>query len=182
MSTSAIRNARSWFHQAASDARTAEALSSAPAPMDAADSGCHVAAMCAQAIEKSLKGYLLLNGVVPGMDHRPDKYLAALLTRDGRLLQHPEHHAALARLFDAPTKAAVRELLDLTPGGRGNRHDVANTEYPWQELGGGEWRNAPHGAATFADQKLISQWLGVAVRVRAGLHKLFIAADRGMAA
>lgn len=40
--------------------------------MQAGDIGCHVTAMCAQAIEKSLKGYVLLNNQEYSRDHRPD--------------------------------------------------------------------------------------------------------------
>lgn len=52
----AVNEAKTWFAQAASDLRTATALLGAPPPVDKADVGCHVAAMCAQTIEKSIKG------------------------------------------------------------------------------------------------------------------------------
>jgi hypothetical protein len=60
VSTQSVRESATWFRQADSDARTAEALLSMPTPMQEGDVGCHVAVLCAQAIEKSLKGYVLL--------------------------------------------------------------------------------------------------------------------------
>jgi hypothetical protein len=129
VSSRSVRESATWFQQADSDARTAEALLSMPNPMQEGDVGCHVAALCAQAIEKSLKGYMVLNGATPAMNHRPDKYLSSLLTKDDPLLRHKGHHGHLSRLFDVATKAAVCRLFDLTPGGLGNRVDAANTEY-----------------------------------------------------
>jgi hypothetical protein len=161
----------------ASDARTAEALFSAPPPMVAEDVGCHVAAMCAQAIEKSLKGYVFLNGAAPAFDHRPDGYLVALL-RGEPLLNYPDHRGKLSKLFDAPTKGIVTKLLDLTPGGLGTRNDVANTEYPWR---GGDTRFAPSAAVEFSDTTTIRAWVDTAKRVSSALHKLWIAVDRATA-
>jgi len=67
------------------------------------DIACHVAAMCAQAIEKRLKGYVLLNRAEPAMDHRPDGYLVALLER-APLLHYRDHHRHLSKLFDPATR------------------------------------------------------------------------------
>jgi hypothetical protein len=175
MNRRAVENARPWFVQAASDARTADALHGLPAPMLAGDKGCHVAAMCAQAVEKSLKGYLLLNGAEPAMDHRPDGYVAALLQGDP-LLNLRNHRGTLSKLFDARTKEAVTKLLDLTPGGLGARTDTANTEYPWKD--GGRWRFAPAEAALLADAATIRTWLDAAKRVSGTLYKLWIGLDR----
>ena len=176
MTTRALREAEVWLRQAHSDARTAAALLLAAPPMQVEDIGCHVAALCSQAIEKSLKGYLLLNGVTPAMNHRPDKYLPNLLTKDDPLLRHREHHAYLSRLFDTGTKAVVKLLFDLTPGGLGSRTDVQNTEYPWTESG--EWRHTPFGAAVFRDGKTLKEWVDTAQRVRNTLAKLWISVDR----
>lgn len=179
MSSQSVRNSAPWFRQAESDARTAEALLSLPTPMREADVGCHVAALCAQTIEKSLKGYVLLNGASPAMNHRPDKYLANLLTKGDPLLRYREHHGHLSKLFDPETKSTVRSLFDLTPGGLGNRVDATNTEYPWVE--GGEWKHAPCGDATFSDRRMLEGWLAVTKRIRDTLRKLWIAVDRGTA-
>jgi hypothetical protein len=145
--------------------------------MQAGDVGCHTAALCAQAIEKSLKGYMLLNGATPAMNHRPDKYLANLLTRGDPLLRYKEHQVHLSKLFDAETKGALRRLFDLTPGGLGSRVDVVNTEYPWAESG--EWKSTPCGDAAFSNSELLVQWLSVARRVHELLRKLRIAVQRG---
>ena len=145
-------------------------------PMRAEDIGCHVAAMCAQALEKSLKGYLLLNGAAPAKNHRPDKYLPNLLTKDDPLLRHREHHAHLSRLFNTGTKATVKLLFDLTPGGLGSRTDVPNTEYPWTEFG--EWRHTPFGALVFSDRETMKEWVDTARRVRDTLAKLWNTVDR----
>jgi hypothetical protein len=178
MSRRAVDNARPWFVQAASDARTAEALCGAPTPMVEGDVGCHVAAMCAQTVEKSLKGYVLLNGSVPAMDHRPDGYLDAFLRGD-RLLNYRDHRGKLSKLFDAQTKAVVTRLLDLTPGGLGAQTGVANTEYPWTDAG--RWIFAPAAAPEFAHSATIKIWLDTAKRVSSTLHKLWIAVDRATA-
>ena len=145
--------------------------------MLAEDVGCHVAAMCAQAIEKSIKGYVLLNGATPATDHRPDGYLAALLGGDP-LLSYRDHRGKLSKLFDPPTKELVTKLLDLTPSGVGKRRDVANTEYPWTTAGA---RFAPHAAANFGDPTAAKAWVDTARRVSATLHKLWIAVDRATA-
>jgi hypothetical protein len=78
-----VTEASPWFRQARSDARTAQALTSAPEPMRPTDVACHVTALCAQTVEKALKGYLILNRRVARLDHRPDRYLRLLLERDG---------------------------------------------------------------------------------------------------
>ena len=104
MSGQATRESEVWLRHAQSDVRTAEAMFSMPSPMQPGDVGCHLAALCAQAIEKSLKGYMLLNGATPTMNHRPDKYLPILLMRDEPLLRYKEHHGHLSKLFDPQTK------------------------------------------------------------------------------
>jgi hypothetical protein len=177
MSRRWVDDAKPWFLQAASDARTAEALHHVPPPMVEADVVCHVAAMCAQAIEKSLKGYVFLNGATPAMDHRPDGYLVALLRGDP-LLQYEDHRGKLSRLFDAATRDSVTKLLDLTPGGAGNRTDMPNTEYPWTESD--RWRFAP-SVHPLADGETIKTWLDAAKRVSGTLHKLWVAVDRATA-
>jgi hypothetical protein len=170
----AFRNARAWFQQAESDVRTAQAVLHCPEPMEPNDVGAHVAALCAQALEKSLKGYLFLNGMTPAMNHRPDKYLPLLLSRSGvRFESHIRH---LAALFDTSTKGAVRELFDLTPGGLGNGKDTPNTEYPW--LAQGEWRHTPYAHPAFAVRQTLDSWLKVTARVSSQLHRLGIAAER----
>jgi hypothetical protein len=174
---SAAKTARPWFLQATSDLRTAEALLAAPPPLRAGDIGCHALAMCSQAVEKGIKGYVLVNGATPSMDHRPDKYLVSLLTKDDPLLRYKDHHRHLSKLFTTATRYVVERLLDLTPGGLGTRDDVPNTEYPWKEAGG--WRHTPYDAASFADRKTLVEWFGVTKRVLDILSKLAIAAEKG---
>lgn len=168
--------ARPWFKQAESDFRTANALRAVPDPMVLDDVGCHVTAMCAQAIEKSIKGYVIVNGATPSLDHRPDKYLPLLLTRGDPLLQHRDHHSHLSKLFDAATKHGVKALLDLTPGAQGSRADVPNTEYPWQI--DGAWIKAPAGSTQFGNGSADDQ-IKLTKRIVNTLHKLAIAALRG---
>jgi hypothetical protein len=182
-----VTQAAPWLRQAASDLRTAKLLLDA---MDEArsgqssseqfrreDAGCHVAAMCAQTVEKSIKGYMFLNGSPPALDHRPDKYLVPLLSRGSNpLVRNPDHQNQLARIFDQGTRAAIKELLDLTPGSRGKRNDLPNAEYPWTEEG--EWRCSPCGAPTFADDDDWRRWVRAAERIQGGLSRLFEAARR----
>ena len=143
--------------------------------MHADDVGCHVTAMCAQAVEKSIKGYVILNKGTPKLSHRADKYLPLLLGRSP-LLRYKDHHSKLSALFDSTTKADIRSLLDLTPGSLG-KPDAPNTEYPWTDATGQHWR--PAGAIEFSDQSAMGRWLATARRVSATLHKLIIAAGRG---
>lgn len=168
-----LLEAKAWLVRATSDARTASALLGLPKPMIEADRGCHVSALCAQTVEKSIKGYVVLNGARPATTHRADKYLSTLLSSSA-LLRHPEHRPVLSSLFDPSTRGAVRELLDLTPGTTGQKH-VPNTEYPWGE--GAEARS-PAGAAEFGSLTDAQRWVGVATRVATTVQKLVIAADR----
>lgn len=137
------------------------------------DVGCHVAVMCAQAVEKSIKGYLIFNGTTPEMSHRPDKYLSLLLD-GGRFLRHRNHERKLGRLFDRATRTRIRGLLDLTPGGRGSRSDLPNTEYPWSDAHG---THVPMGHVIFADRQTASQWVIDAKRLANDLHRLVISAE-----
>jgi hypothetical protein len=173
MTTQAVHRAKAWFEQAESDARTAAALLKQPPPLKSRDVGCHVAALCAQAVEKSIKGYVILNGQTPKLSHRADQYLAPLL-RGQHLLRHREHHSKLSGMFEPETRNAIRRLIDLTPGTRSDK-DVANTEYPWSEAGGVQ---PPAGASEFSDTVTLSRWVTVARRLAAELHKLGIAVDR----
>lgn len=166
--------ARAWFDQAESDARTGEALLVCARPMQVEDVGFHVAVMCAQSVEKSLKGYMHFNRTRPAMNHRPDKYLRLLLDDSGKLLRFPGHHRSLSRLFNRATKARLRGLLDLTPGGRGNRSDVPNTEYPWHDS---EGIQIPVGHPVFADRQTAAQWVRVAKQITRGLRGLVISAE-----
>ena len=172
-----MEEATVWLAQAKSDFRVARALQSCPEGMSDVDVGCHVAAMCAQAIEKSIKGYVVLNGATPALGDRPDKYLPQLLTRDDPLLRYQDHYRHLSKLFDQQTKHAVRDFLDLTPGGRGNRTDVPNTEYPWKVEGA--WARAPADNRGIGSAGRINAWLRIAKRVCDTLNKLVIAAGRG---
>jgi hypothetical protein len=174
---SAVEAARPWFLQAKSDLRTAEALHSAPKPLTTDDVGCHAVAMCSQAIEKGIKGYVLVNGATPSMDHRPDKYLISLLTKDDPLLRYKDHHRHLSKLFTPATRQVVGQLLDSTPGGLGHRDDVPNTEYPWKVAG--DWRHTPYAASAFANQATLKEWFDITRRVLDILDKLRIAAEKG---
>jgi hypothetical protein len=165
---------KSWLEQAESDARTGEALLTGSPPLRKSDVGCHVAVICAQALEKGLKGYLYFNRTPPAMNHRPDKYVRYLLDEGGKFLRHPAHHKELSRLFNHDNKARLRELLDLTPGGRGNRNDIPNTEYPWCDADG---VHTPMGHGVFADRSTTSQWVVVAKQITSGLHRLVISAE-----
>jgi HEPN domain-containing protein len=175
LSSVGTQDAAPWFRQAASDLRTAQALLQQPEPMYPVDVGCHVAALCSQTVEKSIKGYLLLNRVTPRLGHRPDGYLRRLL--DQSILQYEQHHSHLSKLFEPQTKDTVRRLLELTPGGQGHRTDVLNTEYPWQQQG--QWQHAPIDAGELSDGPSLDLWLRVAQRVHDKLRALWSAADRG---
>lgn len=171
-----VARAKAWFTQAESDARTAKALRTRPAPMIEQDVGCHVAALCAQAVEKSIKGYVILNRQTPAMNHRADKYLGRLLGARP-LLHYADHRGPLSELFTVTVRATVKQLLDLTPGTL-DKKDVPNTEYPWPD--NDDRQEIPAGAREFADADRLDAWVKVASRVSAELHKLGIAVDRGL--
>lgn len=172
------RDARPWFVQAASDLRTAEALLRQPPPMTASDVGCHVFAMCTQALEKCIKAYVFFNGAEPKLNHRPDKYISMLVTKGDPLLKHESHHKELSKLFDTGTRAAMKALLDFTPGAIGNSNDVPNTEYPWKQVG--VWSLAPCGAPSFVAPEH-SKCFALTKRIHDKLRALSIAADLGSA-
>jgi hypothetical protein len=174
VTSAAVARAKAWFAQAESDARAAKALLAGPPPMAVDDVGCHVTALCTQAVEKSIKGYLFLNGQTRKMSHRADKYLKPLLS-GGQLLRYKEHRGTLSALFDAEMRGIVHRLLDLTPGTLDDK-DVANTEYPWTAPAGGY--QVPAGATEFGNVGLLGDWAKAAARVSAELHKLGIAVDR----
>lgn len=172
--------ARPWFEQASSDLRVArlllpsselnELLSKSRIKLDLGDQGCHCAAMCSQTLEKSIKGFLLANGVKPKMDHRPDKYLPELLRRNSLLLKRQNDQKRLSRLFDPTTKSVVKRLFDLTPGGLGSRTNAPNTEYPW--MMDADWEHAPVTAAIFGDARDMNEWFYVSQRVHTELYRL----------
>lgn len=135
--------------------------------MQDGDTGCHATAMCAQTIEKAIKGYVLLTRSTPALDHRPDKYLAPMLTKS--LLQHAGHHRHLSKLFNARTKRDVIDLLALTPGAMGP--DKENTEYPWRAT------STPVGDAAFSRER-VDPRLKLARRVHDTLMKLLSSVER----
>lgn len=65
-------------------------------PMLEPDVGCHVAVMCAQSVEKSLKGYSYFNGTMPEMSHRPDLPNTEYPWSDAHGIHVPVGHAVFA--------------------------------------------------------------------------------------
>lgn len=153
--------ANAWLLQAKSDLRTAQALLLKPAPLEAGDVGCQVIAKLAQAVEKSIKGYLFLSRNEVKLTHRVDQYVHLLVDRtlDWSV---PGHHDKLSELFDSDVKAKIKQLIDWTPGTQG-RTDVANTEYPWVSHG---VLTAPYASREFsrielrAYEKVVSRIVG----------------------
>lgn len=172
--------ARPWFEQASSDLRLArlmlvstelsEPLAKLGVELQLGDRGCHCAAMCSQTLEKSIKGYLLANGVQPKMDHRPDKYFPQLLQRNSLLLKRADDQRHLSRLFDPITKSVIKRLFDLTPGGLGKHNDLPNTEYPWTKSDA--WDHAPVTADIFVHPRELNEWFSVSNRVHTELYRL----------
>lgn len=178
------REALPWFEQAGSDLRIAqlllasnelsERLAEQGVSLELGDHDCHCAAMCSQTLEKSIKGYMIVNGTQPKMNHRPDKYLRKLLDDNSSLLRHKQHKKRLSALFDTKTKSVIRELFDLTPGGLGSRTDVPNTEYPW--MNDDAWQHAPKTDVLLPELK---GWVDISRRVHTTLYKLAISAIQG---
>ncbi|HMU40580.1 MAG TPA: hypothetical protein PKE31_16340 [Pseudomonadota bacterium] len=140
-----VARADAFLRQAESDLRTAQALSVRPLPLDPRDLPAQVLAKLAQAVEKSLKGYLFLFKNEVELTHRIDKFLRVLLDRNLDFAD-PAHHAVLARLFSIEAKEVIRHLVALTPGTQG-RGNVPNTEYPWTDS---EGVVAPFGSSVLA--------------------------------
>jgi len=161
-----------WLAQAASDLRAAKAIQRAQDAILPEDVGCHLAALCAQALEKSIKGYFILCGKTPGHSHRADKYLEVLL-REGTA-RYRDHFRKVSALFDAETKGVVRSLISLTPGASRDKNGP-NTEYPWGEPGS---LSAPVESPVFHQVKDHDTWISTAERVVNSLSKLRISAGR----
>lgn len=181
------REALPWFAQANSDLRIArlllvsneliEPLAKHGVTLQLGDRGCHCVAMCSQTVEKSIKGYLIVNGAQPGMDHRPDKYVQQLLRINSKLLRHKSHRERLSGLFDLETKSVIRQLFELTPGGMGGRNDVPNTEYPWTQ--NSVWVHAPVTTEIFVRPQHLERWVRISDRVHTVLYKLAKSASQG---
>lgn len=161
-----IGEARPWLDQAQSDLRIARVLIDHPASLKDGDVGCHVVAMCAQVIEKSIKAYLVVIGIDFKSNHRPDKYIGPLLMGTG--LRHSDDVKKLSRLFDPQTRSVVRGILDLTPGGKGTDFTIKNTEYPWKV--NNRWCERPADSAHFGLEYARTA-IKVATRVAEGLAK-----------
>jgi len=154
-----------WLAQAESDHRTAQRLEAmagrreALRPMEDDDLGCHVAAMCAQCAEKTIKAlYAREFGRDPPATHRFDR-LGSVLARSTGV-------ATVLRGLPVPVRARLRALCALSPGaGPG----PANTEYPWSD-GRGGWVT-PAGAAPFADPAIRRQWIVDAGRLLAAIRR-----------
>ena len=164
--------ANAWLCQARSDLRTAQALLMQPAPLEAGDVGCQVIAKLAQAVEKSIKGYLFLSRNEVRLTHRVDKYVRLLVdpTLDWSV---PEHHDKLSKLFDLDVKTKIEQLIDWTPGTQG-RTDVANTEYPWVSNGA---LTAPCAAKEFS-RIALREYEKVVSRIVGTIGKLWSAFSR----
>lgn len=165
-----VARAKAWLAQAESDARTASALLGRPAPMTAADVGCHVTALAAQAVEKSIKGAVVLNHMTPDMRHTAAKYFAVLV---GPTARKPLA-GTFSALFTNARRGEATRLLALTPGVLGSK-SAPNTEYPWDDAG---HVRTPTGAPIFDDPERRRRGVEVARRMSTELLKLAIAMER----
>jgi hypothetical protein len=158
-----------WLDQARCNARTAEAIAQQPRrPMLEDDIGCHVALLCAQSIEKCIKGCMLLIGMEAPMSHdveaRIDAFLQQAATRGRR--KGPEQQ--LAELFRARgVRRWARTLLSWTPGAA--TADQPNYEYPWPDRAEVE---IPCGHALFADADERDEWITHARTLSDGAKKI----------
>lgn len=195
----ALPQANLWMLQARSDLRVAKRLlglwpidegvmvallENVPAylALERGDLGCHIAAACAQCMEKSIKGYLIANGTTPRLDHRPHLYIPRLLgnTEGDRLLRHKNHYAKLSGLLTTAVRGAINELFTMTPGGGGERRtDVPNTEYPWKDDPNEGYRHTPYAHEQFASRGRVNDWYVHTNAVYGGLSKLVLALASG---
>lgn len=140
--------------------------------MKARDVGCHLALLCAQALEKGIKGYFVLCGNSNSNTHCVDKFVITLLrTKCGRL---ENQFSQVSRLFNKATKDTIRELVEFTPGTLG-KNNVPTTEYPWVS---GPGMSCPVGYKAFSSSTHQKRWLKDAERVVVSLEKLRIAESR----
>jgi HEPN domain-containing protein len=125
-----IEDAFAWIEQARSDARTAAHVMIAGRSIFAGDIGCHVALLCAQSLEKCIKGCMFLVGQTPRLTHSVETAIDSIVVqacqrRDGDVRKR------LPELFRARgVRGTVRQLLAMTPGNA--EPDEPNYEYPWR--------------------------------------------------
>lgn len=171
---SGIDDAVAWLTQARSDARTAEAVAQGRSPMRPEDIGCHVALLCAQSFEKSIKGSMLLVGQTLTLTHEVETRIDSML-RQADIRKGPWR--LLRPLFDAPgVRRLVLTLLAWTPGAASAADP--NYEYPWRKLPTAVVA-VPCGHPLFEDVTEHARWIEAARALSDGLAKIGEAIQRG---
>lgn len=150
-----ISRAILWIQQAQSDARTAEAISTRRAKLDERDVGCHVALLCAQSIEKCIKGCLLLVGGEAKLTHDVADIIDDLLGRVAARKKSKGSEQNLNELFRSRgVRKQIAQLLAWTPGNA--TPEQPNYEYPWPAHVETE---VPTGHELFKDLAEQSEWV-----------------------
>lgn len=171
---SGIDDAVAWLAQARSDARTAEAIAEGKRPMRPEDIGCHVALLCAQSFEKSIKGSMLLVGQTLTLTHEVETRIDSML-RQADIRKGP--WKLLRPLFDAPgVRRLVLALLAWTPGAASAADP--NYEYPWRKHPTAVLE-VPFGHPLFEDTDAQARWIEAAQTLSDGLAKIGEAIERG---
>ena len=171
-----LDDATQWLGQARSDARAAAAIAKGGSPLDPGDLGCHIALLCAQALEKCVKGCMLLVGQTPTATHAVEKDIDSLL----RAASGYRSGAPQFGLRDAYRASGVRritkQLLDWTPGNA--KSDELNYEYPWRVTRAAELAT-PFGHPAFEDPSDHREWVRVTTTLVEHAAKIASASRRG---
>jgi hypothetical protein len=155
-----------YQRQAESDyriARCLRTLHNGASPL--CDTRCHIAAMCQQAIEKSVKGLYIAFGMTPKRTHQVAGLIIDMVTVATTAIG-----SQLCQLFSPSAKRAVRELGELVPKSNPNDPDQAarNNEYPFSR--GHDWM-APCDDSAFHDAE-IARYLQETGRIVKGVTRI----------
>jgi HEPN domain-containing protein len=163
-----ISRAILWIQRAQSDARTAEAILTRRVKLDDRNVGCHVALLCAQSIEKCIKGCLLLVGGEAKLTHDIANIIDDILSRVAAKRKSTGSEQNLNGLFRSPgVRKRVTQLLAWTPGNA--TPEQPNYEYPWPARVESE---VPTGHELFKDADEQSDWVTHAKTLSDGAAKV----------
>jgi hypothetical protein len=166
--------AESYQRQARSDQRVARFLNGERnVRLPNGDGRCHVAAMCQQSIEKSVKSLCIALKMTPARTHQIMDYVIALT--QGPYI--PRLRSQINRLFSSDVRVVIEELCNLVP--KSNQEDPfqtsRNTEYPYLNRPG--WI-APCDSEAFNNNE-IARYLRVAGRIVDGVTRIQIIINIG---
>jgi len=169
--------AEAYQRQALSDFKVACCLSSLPPhSLSAGFRRCHIAAMCQQAVEKSVKSLYIAWGMTPARTHQVTDLITGLLRKPGGTKHGDGVRSQLHHVFSQRARWIARELDELVPKGVvvDPAQTARNSEYPF--LANRHWI-APCDAAAFRDVE-IAKYLRESGRMVNGVVRIRAAISR----